>query len=152
MARQQLIGHCYAQQWGIRAANALVIRLTVVQFPLSARPLLAAEVQSAPVGEFDAMFGTRAVEARIPFTRFPTVVSVALHQGTADVDVVRVNDGPPGFDRRTESVNELDCKFGTRGFGPRLPLQLHSHLAGVRVEGEVQDRIRISRIRAPSNR
>ena len=54
------------------------------------------------------MFGTRAVEARLPFTRFPTVVSVALHQGTADVDVVRVNDGPLSFDRRSEFCRRLE--------------------------------------------
>jgi hypothetical protein len=45
----------------------LVIHLTVVQFLLSARPLLAwLRLQSDAVGEVDAMFGTWAVGPRLP--------------------------------------------------------------------------------------
>jgi hypothetical protein len=33
----------------------------------------------------------------VSLTRLPTLVSKALYRATADVGVVRVNDGPPSF-------------------------------------------------------
>ncbi len=51
------------------------------------------------INELDAVIGTRVDNSRLPLTRFPTVVSVALYQATAEIDVVRVNDGPPWTDR-----------------------------------------------------
>jgi hypothetical protein len=44
--------------------------------------------------EFNSGFGTGDDNPRLLLTRFPTVVSVALYQAPAEVEVVRVNGGP----------------------------------------------------------
>jgi hypothetical protein len=50
---------------------------------------------SEPITEFNSGIGTRDDKPRLPLTRLPTLVSKALYRATAEIDVVRVNDGPP---------------------------------------------------------